>query len=119
MSFRMADTGVDSLLGDHTPPIQAIAAALCRLIQETAPEAEERICRGWHAIAGYFGAIFSPETVVKKCFEWGAHHPDTDGVLTGTQKRIRYVEIFDEAEIPKTSIVSLVAAAVQFHLANT
>lgn len=113
---------VEELLGSHTPPIREIAERLRWLIRETVPEAEERVSWGWHAIgyahpeAGYVGGIFPRDDVVKLCFKWGASLPDPAGILSGNQKRVRYVEIGDIAELPGRAIVDLLHAAIVFRL---
>ena len=120
--FHVNKSGVQELLADHTPPVREIAQALRKLIQATVTCSEERVYWGWHAIgythpaAGYFGAIFPRAEIVKRCFEWVADLPDPDNVLTGNQKRIRYIEIDDECEIPGQSIVPLLGEALRFPL---
>jgi len=115
---------VDQLLDQHVPPVRAIAQRLRVLVQRSVPEAEERVYPGWHAIgyvhpnAGYFGAIFPREDAVKLCFEWGAELPDPHHILTGNQKRVRYVVVADETEIPEDAIVEMIQAAIAHQLAQ-
>jgi hypothetical protein len=121
-SCRVNESGIDEILGGHTPPVREIALALRRIILQSLPESEERTYTGWHAIgfvhpdAGYYGAVFPRDEIVKLCFEWGAHLPDPDRVLTGTQKRIRYVEVADVQEIPVAAIERLLIEAIRFQL---
>ncbi len=80
---------VDSILERHDPAIRELALALREVIRATVPEAEERAYGGWHAIgythprAGYFGAIFPRDEVVRVAFEFGAHLEDPRGLLAG------------------------------------
>src|SRR5262245_3503402 len=113
---------IEQILEGHTPPIRAIAGRLRAIVKSAIPEAEERAYRGWHAIgyihpeAGYFGAIFPREEVVKFCFEWGAVLPDPHHILIGTQKRVRFVVIADERDIPQAEISELIQIAVAYQL---
>jgi hypothetical protein len=115
---------VDQLLDQHVPPVQAIAQRLRELVRRTVPEAKERVYPGWHAVgyvhpeAGYFGAIFPREDQVKLCFEWGAELPNPHHILTGNQKRVRYVVISDELEIPESAIVEMIQAAMAYQLTS-
>ena len=115
---------IEQILADHTPPVRAIAERLRVLIAATVPEAEERAYGGWHAIgfvhpdAGYFGAIFPREEIVKLCFEWGAVLPDPHRILTGNQKRVRYVVIADEHDIAEDAIIELIQTAIAYQLSK-
>ena len=115
---------IEQILAGHTPPVRAIAERLRVLVTATVPEAEERAYGGWHAIgyvhpdAGYFGAIFPREDVVKLCFEWGAVLPDPHHILTGNQKRVRYVVIADEHDIAEAAITEMIQAAIAYQLAR-
>jgi hypothetical protein len=115
-------TTIEHILTGHTPPIRAIAERLRSIVKLTVPEAEGRAYGGWHAIgyvhpdAGYFGAIFPRDDVVKFCFEWGAVLPDPHRVLTGAQERVRYVVIADDCDIPESALSELIQAAIAYQL---
>jgi hypothetical protein len=115
---------VEQLLASHTPPERTIVVRLRGLVKAAVPEAGERVYPGWHAIgythpeAGYFGGIFPRSGVVRLCFEWGAHLPDPHGILTGDQKRIRYVDVYDESDIPHDAIADMLRSALAYQLAR-
>jgi hypothetical protein len=115
---------IEQILAGHTPPVRAMTERLRVLVKGAVPEAEERAYGGWHAIgyvhpeAGYFGAIFPREEIVKLCFERGAVLPDPHRILTGNQKRVRYVVIADEHEIAEAAIAELIQTAIAYQLAR-
>jgi hypothetical protein len=109
---------VEALLQSHNPDIQAIVAALRRLILETIP-ATETANPGWHSInyrhpqQGYVCGLFPTQDTVIFVFEWGILLPDPDGVLEGSGKQVRNIILRSPDEIPAESIKTLLLEALK------
>ena len=108
----------EMILADAAPEIRLLAERLRSLIRETIPEAVETAYPGWHAVgyrhpeSGYFAGIFPETGRVRLAFEWGILLPDPHGLLSGTGKQVRYVDIYEEGELRETAIRDLLLAAV-------
>jgi hypothetical protein len=95
----------EDILAGHTPWVHERAQQLRDLIRTTLPDATERGYPGWHAIgyrhrvSVYFCGIFPQQESVRLGFEWGARLPDPEGVLGGTGKQVRYLEVRPGEEI--------------------
>ena len=105
------------ILADAAPGIRPLAERLRSLVRETVPEAIETPYPGWHAIgyrhpeSGYFAGIFPETGRVRLAFEWGVLLPDPLGLLGGTGKQVRYVDVYDGGELRETVIRDLLLAA--------
>ncbi|MFN8444370.1 MAG: DUF1801 domain-containing protein [Caldilineaceae bacterium] len=110
---------VDTILQPHHPTVIDLVNQLRHQIRATVPEATEKAYPVWkgigyvHPIAGYFCAIFPQADCVKLGFEWGKLLPDTDGVLEGDGKQLRYVVIREGESIPVEAIKRLLLAALK------
>jgi hypothetical protein len=108
----------EDILRDYHPEIQAVVEALRRLVKQLVPAATEKAYPGWGAIgyrhptAGYFCGIFPQKDEVHLLFEWGVLLPDSDEILTGETRRVRYIPIRDSASIDRTAIGKLMTAAL-------
>ncbi|RIK41903.1 MAG: hypothetical protein DCC55_10580 [Chloroflexi bacterium] len=108
---------VEDILASHTPDVVALVERLRHLIRTTVPEAVEKAYPRWHGIGythpqvGYFCAIFPEQNRVKLGFEFGILLPDPEGLLTGSGKQVRYVEIHRPEEIWVVAIEALLRAA--------
>jgi hypothetical protein len=113
------DVPVEVILMGHTPEVCALAEQLRVLIRTTVPDAVERAYPGWrgigytHPVSGYFGAIFPQETGVKLGFEFGVLLTDPDGLLTGTGRQLRYVDLPVGADVPVDALVRLLREVVE------
>lgn len=109
---------VEELVQSHSPDIQAIVAALRRLILETVPDAAESANGGWHSVSyrhpqqGYFCGIFPTQETVIVVFEFGILLPDPDGVLEGNGKQVRNIVLHSQDEIAAESIKRLLLEAL-------
>ena len=107
------------LLG-HSPRVQALAARLRELVRATVPDAGEKAYPVWRGIGyrhpecGYFCGIFPQENSVRLLFERGALLPDPDGLLEGTGKQTRYVDIRRQQYIRVRPIKRLIKAALAY-----
>ena len=111
----------EQLLADYPPNIRELAGELRRRIKSLLPEAEERVYPVWrgigyrHPAAGYLGAIFPQQEMVKLGLEHGAQLPDPANILkpgpTGG-RQVRYVEIAGPEDINREALAALLMAAL-------
>ena len=108
----------EHILTGHTPEVRELCEALRRLLKDEVPEAIEVAYPSWHGIGyhhpqcGYFCAIFPMQEYVKLGFEFGVLLPDTEGILTGDGKQVRYVIIQQQEDIRAKEIRQLIQAAL-------
>lgn len=108
----------EDILAEHTSEVRSLAESLRKLIRETVPDAIELAYPVWHGIgyrhpeSGYFCAIFPQKDSVKLGFEFGVLLPDPDGLLEGTGRQVRYVNIQDSKDIRAGGIRKLLLAAI-------
>ena len=106
------------ILAEHTPEVRALAESLRRLILETLPNVLEVAYPVWHGIgyrhpeSGYLCGIFPQQDSVKLGFEFGVLLPDSDGLLEGAGKQVRYVTIRESKDIRVDAIKRLLRAAI-------
>ncbi len=111
-------TPPDEILATHTPAIRALCEQLRALARESMPAATEHGYAGWHAIAyrhpqaGYVCGIFPFATHVRFLFEHGVLLRDSDRVLTGNGKQVRYIDLTPRDLIPSDALRMLIAEAV-------
>lgn len=100
--------------------MQALAARLRDLVRATVPDAREKVYPVWHGIGyrhpecGYFCGIFPQENSMRLLFERGALLPDPDGLLEGTGKQTRYVDIRRQQDVRVRPIKRLIRAALAY-----
>ena len=108
----------DDILAGHGAPVVETVERLRALVNAVTPEAKEVAYPGWHAIgyrhprAGYFCGIFPAATSVKLVFEWGSLLRDERGLLAGTTKQTRHIELDGGAPIDEAGITALLLEAV-------
>lgn len=111
-------TTPEDILRDHTPEVQATAAALRSLIGDAMPELAEKAYPGWHGIgyrhpkAGYVCGVFPHAETVRLLFEHGRELSDPHRVFTGGGTQTRWIELSDPADIPADAIRLLLLEAV-------
>jgi hypothetical protein len=108
----------EEILADHPPEIRALVKRLRGIVRETVPQAVEAANAGWRSInyrhpgVGYFCGIFPEPGRVRLAFEFGILLPDPHGVLGGTGKQVRYLDIEEGGVIPVEAVQQLLLAAV-------
>lgn len=108
----------DQILGDHLPPIVALAQRLREVVRQAAPEAWEAAYLEWHAIgyrhpdAGYFCGIFPYTDHLKLYFEYGKFLPDPDRLLQGDGRQTRYLVVESLEDIEAEYIAYLVRESI-------
>jgi molybdopterin-guanine dinucleotide biosynthesis protein A len=114
---RPEDLEAAELLIDHDDHVVATAQWLRDLVTATVPDAVESVYRGWHGfgyrhpVAGYFCAVFPRAGTVQLSFEHGTLLPDPHGLLTGTGRQVRVVDVRGPGDPPPRLLVDLVDAA--------
>jgi hypothetical protein len=108
------------ILAPHTEPVRDLANALRELVVREVPGVTERAYPGWRALgfhdeqSGYFCGVFPSADRVRLLFEHGVALPDPEGVLQGSGKQVRYVELQPEDPIPLGPIRELIREALLF-----
>jgi hypothetical protein len=108
----------DWFLAKYPDYVRALAERLRQLVLRTVPTASEHVYLGWKALgyrdpqSGYFCGIFPQADHVRLLFEHGAALPDPDGLLTGTTRQVRYVEIRAAEDLRVEAIQRLLRAAL-------
>lgn len=114
------DPTPDHILLGHRPRVQALAARLRQIVQESVPEAIEKAYPVWHGIgyrhaeSGYFCGIFPQKDSVRLLFEHGASLADPDCLLEGDGKQTRYVQVRRQQDIRVRPIKRLIRAALAY-----
>lgn len=122
MPAKRATVTVEDILERHTPEVRELALALRDIVRATVPTAEERGYGGWHAIgythpqAGYFGAIFPHDEVVRFCFEFGVHLDDPRGLLVGDGKQVRFMDFVPGKCIRANDLRAFLRAEIELQL---
>ena len=115
---RPEDLEAAELLVDHADHVVATAQWLRELVADAVPDAVERVYPGWHGfgyrhpVAGYFCAVFPRTDDVKLSFEHGARLADPHGLLTGTGRQVRQVDVRAPGDPPAELLVELIDAAL-------
>ena len=114
---RPEDLEAAELLIDHDDHVVATAQWLRELVTATVPDAAESVYRGWHGfgyrhpVAGYFCAVFPRADEVRLSFEHGVRLPDPRGLLAGTGRQVRYVDVWAPGDPPGAHLIELIDAA--------
>ncbi len=109
---------VQSILGKHLPEICALTERLRTIIREAAPKASESAHVGWHSLSyhhphsGYFCGLFPRAESVMLVFEFGILLVDSDGVLEGNGKQVRYLTFRHTKDIRVRALKKLLRAAL-------
>jgi len=114
------DEAVDGLLGNHSPPVAAIARALRALVRAELPEVEEQVDFGNRLIAlgrsmrmrDLLFAIIPHREHVNLQLADGAELPDAAGIVEGTGKRIRHVKCRSVDDVDRAAVRELIRAQI-------
>ena len=110
------DKEINKFLGDFDPEVQAIAHELCRLVNDTAPNLEEEVKRGWKNItysgAGVVCAVMPYTKYVSLHFYKGVELDDPAGVLEGGGKALRHVKVHSLDGIDEKVLAPMIQQAV-------
>jgi len=115
---RPQDLEVADLLVDHPDHVIATTQWLRELIAAAVPDAEERVYTGGHSIgyrnprAGLACVLFPGADTVQLSFEHGARLPDPRGLLSGSGRQVRSVEVTGPGDPPGTHLLELIEAAI-------
>ncbi|MBA2381922.1 MAG: DUF1801 domain-containing protein [Chloroflexi bacterium] len=112
------EAGVNRLLEEHPPGLQAIERALRATIQAAFPSAIEQVDFGNKLIAfghsmkirGLLFAIIAHKEHVNLQLADGADLADPTGLIEGTGKRIRHVKIRSVEAASSPGVVALILA---------
>jgi hypothetical protein len=93
--MRWASVG--ELAAAHGPDVERLVQATRALVRRLVPHAREQLRPGWgligYAAPRYFAFIAPGRGLVKLGFEWGVRLEDPAGLLTGTGRQVRHVEV--------------------------
>jgi hypothetical protein len=115
---RRTVTSAEELLAEFPVEVRALAEQLRRLVREMVPTASEQVYPGWKALgyrdpqSGYFCGIFPQADHVRLLFEHGAALPDPEGLLTGSTRQVRFIEVRRARDIRSGAIRRLLRAAL-------
>ena len=112
------EADVDRLLGEHTAELQAIERSLRTTIRTAFPGAIEQVDFANKLIAfgrsmkirGLLFAIIAHKAHVNLQLADGADLPDPDGLIEGTGKRIRHVNIRSVEAASSPAVVAIIVA---------
>ncbi len=108
---------VDDYITSLKSPQREIVGELRRLVREAAPAVTESIKWGMPVFEqdGLVCYIGSASEHVRFGFYRGAELADPDAILEGTGKGGKHVKIRTRGDVPKSSLISLVKAAVELN----
>ena len=110
---------VEKLLRGRAPQVRRWVASLRKLVRAGAPQAEERVYRGWRLIAydyrGLFCYIAPLKEGINLGFYRGARLPDPEGLLEGTGKGLRHIKVRTATDICPAAFKKLVRAAYRLN----
>jgi hypothetical protein len=112
------EADVDKLLSAHSAELQAIERALRATIRSEFPDAVEQVDFGNKLIAfgrsmrmrGLLFAIIAHTTWVNLQLADGADLPDPDGVIEGSGKRIRHINVRSVEAASSKPVVAAIRA---------
>jgi len=113
-----SSASLEDILASHNPKVRLLVEQLRKIIRATIPLAGEAANDGWHSInfchptGGYFCGVFPRNDYVDLVFEFGVLLPDTDGLLEGDGKQVRYVRFKDEKDVRVRALKELLWAAI-------
>lgn len=110
---------LQELLGDFSPGVQELALSLRARIFALAPDAQEKVMRGYRSISfgvgggmkDQFAAAVLHGERVNLQFQRGTDLPDPAGLLEGTGKAMRHVKIRTDEAIRSEEVGELIEAA--------
>lgn len=114
----MATMTLDKMVAKYPVEVRTLAAATRKFILDVLPEAEETCDEaggvvGYGYGAGYKGTVCTlilSKTGVKLGLPYGAALPDPDGLLEGSGKVHRYVQLRAASDLRKPGVARLLKA---------
>jgi hypothetical protein len=118
--MRTRNNDVEHFLAEYPPQVRAAAAGTRQLILATLPDIEETLDRPARIVGYGYGRRYSDlictiipsKTGVKLGIARGADLPDPEGLLTGSGKRHRHVEVGAGAKATKPALKRLLRTAL-------
>ena len=109
------ESSVEEILEKSSPQIRELAERLRELIHEAAPEAEERVQKGWGTISYIHDGIFCYIQPQRKWVNFGFYRgvelSDPDGLLEGAGKALRHIKVKKPEDIKVDAFKALVGEA--------
>ncbi|HSG16081.1 MAG TPA: DUF1801 domain-containing protein [Anaerolineae bacterium] len=117
----------EELLADYPPQIQELADGVRAIIEQTVPDIEEKVYRGWrligyrvtlpeshrHGGGAYFCYIAPGAESLQLGFEYGILMADPEGLLEGEGKQVRYVTVSSVADFKRDGVRQLIVEAAR------
>ena len=109
---------VRALLAEHTDEVAELTRRARAVLLAGHPELRERVRRGWHSInyadpdAGFVCALFPLAAHVQLVFERGVLLHDPGGLLVGTGRTVRSLELRDTADADPEVVLEFLDQAV-------
>ena len=103
----------------YPPAVAELGTACAEVIRSAIPDADETVDEAGHVVgysigAGYSGlvcTIIPSKKGVKIGIVRGAELPDPEGLMEGTGKRHRYVQLNERSDLDRPGIVKLLQSA--------
>ena len=119
----MADQGalVQELLAPHSAAVRELIELLRELVRSTAPELTEEVKMGWHNIVykkkSIIVAVGPQKQYAQLYFYKGTSLPDPAGLLEGTGKGLRHINVHQPDDITKhkDAIITLIHEAIRLN----
>lgn len=110
---------VDELLSSHSPEVRSLVEALRGAIHRAVPDARETVFGGWRLISygfdaslkGQFCGIIPHAGHANVQFPQGVQLEDPGGLLRGSGKRSRHIQVRTIEEARSDALAALVRAA--------
>ena len=120
MPAKESKADFDKLISKYSPAVRALAKKVRALAVEVFPDASEKTYFGWsntwHGMSEKTSdAVFSispMKTYVQLYFLRGTELSDPEGLLEGTGKKLRHVNLHDAAELKRPALRRLMKRAV-------
>ena len=108
---------IDAFFDGYTPEVVKLARATRRLVRKLAPDAEEKLFRGWKVVAyghtNRFCAIAPHKQHVNLQVHSGAALDDAADLLEGTGKSMRHVKLLTAADLKQRGLTPLIRQAAR------
>ena len=120
MPTKESKADFEKLLSKYSPEIRALAKKMRALVLQVFPDASEKTYWGWGntwygTTAKTSDAVFSISPLkayVQLYFLRGTELSDPDGLLEGTGKKLRHINIRDAGELKRPALLRLMKRAV-------